>query len=205
MAKYKLSYFDFPARRGEECRLAFHIAGVEFEDDRIPPSSWPERKPSTPWGSLPVLEVEGLGTLAQSNAILGYIGRCHGLHPSDPWQAARHEELMGAVEELRGQVTPTLRIKDPDQKRAAREQLAADFLPRWGANVERQLGEGPFVAGAKIHVVDLKLYMAARWFSSGGLDHVPSTVFTDCPKLLALERAVAGHERVAEWNARYRK
>lgn len=36
MSKPKLTYFDAPASRGEECRLALHIAGVPFEDNRIP-------------------------------------------------------------------------------------------------------------------------------------------------------------------------
>ena len=30
MDKLKLTYFDFSGSRGEECRLAFAVAGVEF-------------------------------------------------------------------------------------------------------------------------------------------------------------------------------
>ena len=35
MTKPKLTYFDAPVSRGEECRLALHLAGVDFEDDRL--------------------------------------------------------------------------------------------------------------------------------------------------------------------------
>jgi len=35
MTKPKLTYFDAPVSRGEECRLALHLAGVDFEDIRI--------------------------------------------------------------------------------------------------------------------------------------------------------------------------
>ena len=35
MNKPKLMYFDAPVSRGEECRLALHIAGVDFEDVRV--------------------------------------------------------------------------------------------------------------------------------------------------------------------------
>ncbi|HLT36120.1 MAG TPA: glutathione S-transferase family protein [Enhygromyxa sp.] len=205
MPKPKLSYFDFAGSRGEECRLALHLAGVEFEDNRIKGPSWPELKDKTPYGSLPTFEIEGRGTLAQSNAILVYIGREHGLHPRDNWQAARHEELMCAAEELRSMVVPTLRITDPDEKRRAREELASGFLPRWGGCVERALtglGSGPFVAGDTIHVADIKLYMVARWFSSGNVDHVPADVFGKFSRLIGVEQAVAKHPKIVEWYAR---
>jgi glutathione S-transferase len=205
MPKPKLTYFDFAGSRGEECRLALYLAGVDFEDNRIKGPTWPELKPQTPWGSLPTLEIAGKGTLAQSNAILTFIGRGHDLHPRDNWTAARHEELLCAVEDMRATVGPTLRISDPEEKKRAREDLAANFLPRWGANIEKaltSLNAGPFVAGDAIHVVDIKLYIAARWFSSGTVDHVPSTIFADFPRLVGVERAVATHPKVVEWYAR---
>ena len=40
MNKPKLTYFDAPVSRGEECRLALHIAGIEFEDVRIKFADW---------------------------------------------------------------------------------------------------------------------------------------------------------------------
>lgn len=206
MPKPKLTYFDFAGSRGEECRLALYLAGVDFEDNRIDrASAWPKLKPDTPYGSLPTLEIEGRGTLAQSQALLVYIGREHGLHPRDNWQAAQHESLMCAVEDLRANVKPSLRISDPDQKKRAREQLASDYLPRWATHVERVLtglGAGPFVAGEAINVADVKLYIGARWFSSGTIDHVPSTIFADFPRLVGVERAVANHPKIVEWYAR---
>ena len=30
-----LTYFDFDGSRGLECRMALHIAGVEFTDNRL--------------------------------------------------------------------------------------------------------------------------------------------------------------------------
>src|SRR5882762_1873216 len=101
MAKPKLTYFDAPVSRGEECRLALHIAGVDFEDLRIKFEAWPALKPQTPYGALPVLEMPGCAPLAQTNAILVLIGRGHGLHPADAFEAARHEAMMNHVEDLR--------------------------------------------------------------------------------------------------------
>lgn len=202
MAKPRLTYFDFAGSRGEECRMALHLAGVDFEDHRINNADWKAMNGSMPFGALPVLETPGQAPLAHSNAILVLVGRQHGLHPSDAFEAARHESLMCAVEELRHAITPTLRITDPEQKRQAREALAANELSTWGSQVEAQLGEGPFIAGATLQVADLKLYMVVRWLISGTLDHVPTTVLDHCPKLLRLFRAVGEHAGIKEWLAK---
>ena len=197
--KPRLVYFDFSGSRGEECRIALHLAGIDFDDVRIPRADWPALKPTMPFGSMPVLELPGRPPLAQSNAILVYIGRLHGLHPADAFEAARHEALMCAAEDLRHAILPTMRMTDPEQVRKAREALAANEMKTWGSQVERQLGEGPFVAGAKLQVADLKLYMVVRWLTSGSLDHVPPEVLSHCPKLLRLAKAVGDHEGVKGW------
>ena len=204
MSRPRLIYFDFAGSRGEECRIALHLAGVDFEDVRVKGEDWPAMKADMPCGAMPVLGIPGKPPLTHSNAILVFIGRRHGLHPADAFEAAQHESLMCAVEELRHTITPTLRITDPEAKRQAREALAANELRTWGAQVERQLGAGPFVGGATPQVADIKLYMVVRWLTTGTLDHVPPTVFDHCPKLLRLYRALGEHEGVKDWLARAR-
>jgi glutathione S-transferase len=205
MSKPRFIYFDFAGSRGEECRIALHLAGIEFEDVRVKSGDWPAMKADMPFGAMPVLEIPGKVPLAHSNAILVFIGRQHGLHPADDFEAARHEALMCAVEELRHTITPTLRITDPEQKREAREALAANELRTWGGYIERQLGDGPFIGGAMLQVADLKLYMAVRWLTSGTVDHVPTTVFDEYPKLLRLYHAVGEHHGVKAWLAKSKK
>jgi len=202
MSKPRLVYFDAPVSRGEECRLALHLAGVDFEDVRVKRDQWPGLKPTTPFGSMPIWEEEGRPPLPQSNAILTLVGVRHGLHPKDDFEAARHLSMMEHVEDLRHQVAPTLRITNPDEKRTAREALATGYLPQWGERAERQLGDGPFFAGGKLHVVDVKLFVAVRWFVSGTVDHVPSTVFDPNAKLMRLFAAVRDDARVRAWYAK---
>lgn len=202
MATTKLTYFDFPGGRGEDCRLALFIAGVDFDDDRVGSKAWPERKPGTPYGAMPVLEIEGKGKLAQSNTILRYIGRKYDLHPVDEWEAARHEAVMCAVEDLRFAVTPTFLIKDEDERKTAREELAEGFIQRWGANVEKQLGDAPFLGGHLINVADLKLFVVMKWFIGGKLDHIRTNVFEAFPKLSAHYEAVKTNPKVVEWYSR---
>lgn len=203
MTKPKLTYFDAPMSRGEECRLALHLAGVDFEDDRIKRDAWPAMKPTTPFGSLPVLTLPGKPRLAQSNAILVLIGRRYELHPKDDFEAARHEAVMAHVEDLRAQISPTLRMTDEAQKKAAREHLAANYIPDWAAKCDAQIAdEGPFFAGGRIHVVDLKLLMITRWIRSGVLDHIPKTLFDGAKKLLRVHDAVDSDPRIQKWYAK---
>jgi len=204
MTKPRLIYFDSAASRGEECRLALHVAGVDFEDVRIKRSDWPALKPTTPFGSLPILELPGQPPLAQSIAILTLIGRRHGLHPSDLFEAARHEAIMQHAEDLRASITPTLRISDAAEKKAARESFAANVLPTWARHAEQQVhADGPFFGGAALQVADLKLYMIVRWFKSGMLDHIPTDVLDGFPKLVRVHDAVRDDARVKAWTARY--
>ncbi len=203
MSKPILTYFDFSGSRGDECRIAFHTAGVEFTDNRVQGPAWSDLKAKVPFGSMPVLEIPGKPLLAQSNAILVFIGREHGMHPADNFEAARHESLMAYVEEARHHITPMLRVKDETEKLAKREEISSKYLPQWSSFVEKHLvNNGPFMAGDKLSVVDIKLYMFMRWFISGAVDHVPKTVFEKFEKLTRLYQAVAAHPRVAEWVSR---
>jgi hypothetical protein len=56
MPRYKLTYFDFDGGRGEPIRIAFHAAGIAFEDHRLNFAQFSEMRQSTPFNSLPVLE-----------------------------------------------------------------------------------------------------------------------------------------------------
>jgi glutathione S-transferase len=201
MNKTRLIYFDAPVSRGEECRLALHLAGIDFDDVRIKMADWPALKEQMPYGSLPVLELPGAGAIAHANAILVLIGRRSGLHPADDVEAARHEGMMQHVEDLRARVSPTLRLGEAEKK-VAREALAAEYLPAWGRAAERNIERGPFFGGDRLHVVDLKIYMAVRWFNGGNVDHIPATIFASFPKLIAAHDAVRDHPGVRSWYAR---
>jgi glutathione S-transferase len=202
MPKTTLTYFDAPVSRGEECRLALHLADIPFHDERLDRAQWAARKASAPFGALPILTIEGKPPLGQSNAILTLIGRQNGLNPEDEWEAARHLAIMCAVEELRGTLGPINRIADPAEKKRAREEIAAGHLPEWGRMIERQIDAGPFVGGTRIGVVDLKLFVVVGPFLAGKIDHVPADVWRHCPKLLGVHAAVKAHPKVVAWYAR---
>lgn len=191
-----LTYFDFDGSRGLECRLALTLAGVPFTDERLSREQWLARKPSSPFGGLPVL-TDGTRTLAQSNAILGWVGRNHGLHPTDPWVAAEHEALMLSVEDLRYKLpSPT----GEEEKKAAREAFAAGWLTQWATHVDQHLA-GPFLEGDTLNVADLKLYVILRSIRRGSYDHIPATFVDRWPKVVAFYDAVEAHPVIARYFA----
>lgn len=65
--------FDFRGR-SESIRMLYSIAGQEFVDQRIAFSDWPNHKPNTPRGFLPVLKTSK-GTINESNVIARYVAR----------------------------------------------------------------------------------------------------------------------------------
>ena len=181
MPNYKLSYFDFHGGRGEPVRLAFSIGGIPFEDDRIPFAEWGARKQGTPFGSVPVLEIDGQ-TLSQSNAISRYAGRQTGLYPSDAWAAALCDEAMDAVEDVLTEIGGTLFLPE-EEKKARREALAAGPIPFYLARLQQRLeaNGGRYFADDRLTVADLKVAILIRLLSSGMLDHLPA----DLPKKTA--------------------
>ncbi len=187
-----LTYFDFDGSRGLECRLALTLAGVEFDDNRIKREEWRALKPTLPFGALPMLEVDGR-RLPQSTAILRWVGRNHGMHPSDAWAAAEHDALMQSVEDLRHKVPG--RGLTEEEKKTAREEFAAGWLTRWAASISSHL-IGPYLEGDELHVADLKLYVILRAYLTGGYDYIPPSFFDDFPTIQAFFAAVDAHPGV---------
>jgi glutathione S-transferase len=191
MAKLKLTYFDFHGGRGEPARLALAIGGIDFEDDRVSFADWPRRKPQTPFGGLPVLEVDGQ-VVTQSNGINRYVGKLTDLYPSDPWQAALCDEAMDAVEEITTQVVATFDLPE-EQKKARRKALADGAITFYLTRLQQRLEAhgGTYFAGGRLSVADLKVFGWIGHLKSGKLDHVP----TDLPNRVA-PKLVEHYERV---------
>jgi len=93
MTTYKLTYFDFDGGRAEPIRIAFHAAGVEFEDERISFADFGKMRGNTRFNSVPVLEIDGTA-ITQSNAMCRYVGKMAGLYPEDDLQALYCDEAL---------------------------------------------------------------------------------------------------------------
>jgi prostaglandin-H2 D-isomerase / glutathione transferase len=170
MPKLVLTYFDFDGGRGEPARLALHLGGIAFEDRRVGFKEWDALRDRMPFRALPVLEVAGR-VLAQSNSINRYVGKLAGLYPKDDLQAFLCDEAMDAVEDMDTPIGATIDLP-PEEKKQAREELAAGLLPRYLAQLQARLeaAGGAYFAGGSLSVGDLKVWMMVRWLRGGVLD-----------------------------------
>ena len=204
MAKLKLTYFDFHGGRGEPARIALSMGGIPFEDERVKGTDWERRKPSTPFGALPLLEKDG-EILAQSNAINRYVGRLTNLYPSDPWQAALCGEIMEAVEDITSKIAATMFLSD-EQKKVQRKALVEGPLPFYLARLQQTLEAhgGRYFAGGKLSVADLKVFVLIRQLKSGVLDHVPADLPDRiAPKLIEHYERMQNEPGVKAYYAKY--
>lgn len=203
MPKLKLTYFDFHGGRGEPAKLALSIGGIQFEDDRVAPADWPARKADTPFGALPVLEVDGQA-LAQSNAINRYVGKLTDLYPSDAWQAALCDEVMEAVEDINTKLAATIFLPE-DEKKTQRKSLVEGPIPFYLTRLQQRLAHGGrYFAADRLTVADLKVFVWIRHLKSEVLDHLPADLPDRvAPKLVEHYERVKNDPRVQAYYAKY--
>ena len=201
MANYKLSYFDMDGGRGEPVRIAFHAAGLAFDDERISFPQFAETRQNLRFTSLPVLEIDGT-VVTQSNAMARYVGKMAGLYPEDDLQALYCDEALGAIEDLLHCVVQTFGLEGEELKEA-REKLVDGWLSVFLRGLSEMLDRGgDYFADNRLTVADLKVFGITRWLLSGQLDHVPTDlVERNAPKLIAHEQRVTNDPVVVAYYA----
>lgn len=173
MATYKLHYFDIDGGRAEPIRIAFHKAGIDFEDHRVSFPEFMEGRDKLRFGALPVLEIDG-AVVTQSNAIGRYVAKMAGLYPEDPLEALYCDEAVGAVEDALHAIVHTFGLEG-DALKAAREALVDGKLSTYVRGIGELLTRGgSYFADGQLTIADLKVFVLTRWLGSGGLDHIPA-------------------------------
>eukprot|EP01043_Picozoa_sp_COSAG02_P078257 COSAG02_NODE_17528_length_997_cov_2.965479_1_plen_131_part_10 len=109
----KLTYFNIQGA-AEKVRLALTLARIPFEDYRVPFPEWAALKPETPYGQLPLLSIDGGEPMAQSDAMLRYVGTLATTVQGVPLYRAEEmlaiEEALGLVGDLQRDWRPPVGI-----------------------------------------------------------------------------------------------
>ncbi|CAK9830506.1 Glutathione S-transferase [Anthophora retusa] len=147
MPTYKLTYFPVAAL-GEPIRFLFNYAGIPFEDDRFNRDDWPKIKPTTPFGQVPVLEVDGK-KVAQSVAISRYLAKKCGLAGKDDWEALEIDSTVDTIHDVRSKLG-AYHYETNEEVKAAKEKLAKEVVPFYLERLDAQVKKngGYFVGGA---------------------------------------------------------
>jgi len=204
--KIKLTYFDIEGV-AEPIRLAFALADVEFEDDRINFSQWSELKPKTPHGTLPMMTIDDGPAIVQSQAMLRYaasLDKTDSLYPADKmleveqaigllgdftraWQPnlylAMRPHLFGYPEGYSKTEEGQAKIKE------MRENFVANELPKWLGYLSDMIDAngGTFLCGGdKPTIADCMAVATIRSYTKGHVDHVDvDCVAKSNPKIAA--------------------
>jgi glutathione S-transferase len=202
MANYKLTYFDIDGGRAEPIRIAFHAAGIEFEDHRILFDEFSEMRSGARFTCVPVLEIDG-DQITQTNAISRYVGKMAGLYPADDLQALYCDEVLGALEDLTNQIVRTFGL-EADELRLARENLIDGWLSIYLRGLDQLLvrGGGKYFADNKMTVADLRAFVQSRSLGSAILDYVPKDIVQRvAPGLFEHQERIAADPRVSAYYA----
>jgi|TARA_B100001142_G_scaffold183801_1_gene183185 glutathione S-transferase len=207
-----LQYFDIMGPT-ERIRYALLLGKVPFNDERVKFSDWPSVKPTTPYGQMPVLTVDGQ-RFTQSGAILNWAGTITGLTPRDPIKAMRVNEACELDNDLRGKIRPSIYVGmdkslgDREKKRKVkemREEIAKTHIPFYLGHFEKMLEDSEYLCGDKVTVADCQVLSTLRWLGGGGLDHIPPTCVEAFPKLCALKKKMEAMPEIAEYLEKTKK
>ena len=197
MPDYKLTYFDIDGGRAEPIRIAFHAAGIHFEDKRISFAEFGEQRADIRFTAVPVLEMDG-AQVTQSNALSRYVGKLAGLYPTDPLQALYCDEVLGAMEDLIHYIVQTFGLEG-EALIAARKKLVEGRMTVFlkGMNDLLVRGGGEYFSDNQLTIADLKVFTQTRSLSSGRLDHVPENIVQQiAPALIDHEKRIGADKRV---------
>ena len=107
-----------------------------------------------PNGQLPVLELQDGTKLAESEAIIRYLGMQHGYYPKDPMEAYRCDEMLETVRDVVGNIYKPFFINDPAAKEEKCVEIFTSLLPKWLNLIDPYLAKGQFIAGPKLSSAD---------------------------------------------------
>jgi glutathione S-transferase len=202
----------FPVRgRAELIRFVLALAGVEYAEHPIVkdgpiqngrPTDFAALKATgeLPFDAAPVWEEPDGFRLAQSMAIVRYLGATHGLVGKDARDFARCDQMIGAHEDVRIELRK-LFTQPAAERPGIAAHLEKEFLPRWMGFLDRQLaahrdGTG-FLVGDTATIGDLTLFYLLELLRDNRFD----AVIEAHPRLVAFEKRVAALPRVAAYLA----
>ena len=194
MTTYKLYYFNSMGR-AELIRWIFIQAGVPYEDIRLTEEEWAAFKPKTPYGKIPVLDIDGK-LLAGNGPIVRYIAEEYGLAGSSALENAEIASLYDLIEDLLAKMVLMFFEKEEKRQVELKNDLKEKHLPEFLKIIEKRISDSPsgWIYGSKITYIDL--YIAITSFIVAMVD--PGMV-SGYPAVSKLKETVESLPGIAKW------
>merc|ERR1711963_883819 len=145
----------FPIRgRSEAIRLALEFGGAEYVNKNLSMDEWADMKEGMPFGQLPLLE-DGTVRIAQSGAILRYVGRKYDLYGASRAQAAHIDCIIEGTQDFHqaaGKIFMSARFKKGD-----RSDLI-DLVEHWLEIFAKILAERKHFVGDSVTIADIAVF-----------------------------------------------
>uniref|UniRef100_A0A1I8I5G0 glutathione transferase n=1 Tax=Macrostomum lignano TaxID=282301 RepID=A0A1I8I5G0_9PLAT len=146
---YELTYFPVKGL-GNMIRLILEDQSIKYKFNLITKDTWADFKPTTPFGQLPVLTINGKTKISQSHTIARYLGREHGLMGSNNIEQAQIEMWIDQTIDIR---TKFLRMIYENYE--AGKQPFIDSIPAQLEPFEKQLtGDSAHLLFGKLTLAD---------------------------------------------------
>ena len=199
MPTYKLYYFTTKGR-AELIRWIFAQAGVPYEDIRYmyTGEEWATFKPKTPYGGMPVLEIDGK-IYGGSGPIARYVAEQHGLAGSSPIENFELSTISDVIDDLVLRMMIFRYEKDEKRKAELKKELDETHLPKYLGVLNKRItdngsSEG-WIFGQKVTYVDLYLALVAdlvvMFNGANALDAYPAVT--------KLKATVEALPNIAKW------
>lgn len=192
--KIQLTYFPVEAR-AEPIRLALILSSTPFEDLTVAPRSdeWKELKSKTPFGKLPVMQIDDGPMRAQSGAMLRWVGShlSETLYPKDAMFDI--EEVLGLVDDMQTEwaIWFTRMKRQPEKFGHSKEYIESEegkklvknmcqkfmresfpmYIRSFAKMIEKN-GNKWVLQGDNPTIADCRLFAFLRVFSTGKIEHL---------------------------------
>ena len=155
MSRYRLISFK-TCPWVQRAAIVLREKAVDFEFVHIEPGNRPDWfKAISPHNKVPVLQIDEMVALFESNAISEYLDEAIGdrLHPEDPIARAINRAWTDFIPSFSAATGALVGAKTPEDLAKARDALATIF-GRIEEALARQSSSGPFFNGARYALVD---------------------------------------------------
>ncbi|CAO4366015.1 unnamed protein product [Caenorhabditis nigoni] len=200
MVHFKLVYFPLRAR-AEIARQILEYAGKDYTEQVVTFEQWPALKNSTPFGQLPVLEVDGK-PLGQSYAIARYLAKEFGLAGKTDVEEAEVDAIADQFKDYLNDVIPYMSalsgFKPGDVNQLRTDVFVPNFKKHF-AFFEGILASNPsgFFVGNSLTWVDLLISQHVQDVLEKDL-----AVVEEFKKVQAHRKMIQGLDRIKQHIAR---